>query len=1034
MLASLVRFSIRFRGVVIALACLLLAYGAYRLWHTDLDIFPEFSPKLVIIQTESPGLSSNEVELVVSQQIESALGGIVGVENIRSQSIQGLSVVTLTFADDTDLYRDRQLVSERLANAASLLPPGVEPPVMVPLSSSSSTIMTLGLTSKTRSLMELRTLVDWTIKPRILALPGVADLNVFGGEIRQLQVQVHPDRLAQFGLSLQDVVAAASRSTGIVGAGFVENANQRIALRTVGQPRSAEELAQVVLAHSNGTNIRLGQVADVTIGAAPAIGGAAVDGHSGVVMMVIGQYGASTMAITREVERVLAEFKRVFAAQGIQLYPDLFRPANYIEQSLHNISGHLTVGGVMVVTVLFLFLFNLRTAFISATAIPLSLIAAALVLTEMGMSINIMVLGGLAIALGEVVDDAIIDTENIYRRLRENQRSERPRPYDAVVFDASMEVRGSVVYASFIVALVFVPLLTLGGVAGRMFQPLGIAYILAILASLIVALTVTPALCSLLLAHRRLATLDPPAVRVLKPAYGRLLRAIGRRPGLVIGGVLIFCGGGIAILPHLGGAFLPDLREGHYIMHTSSVPGTSLAETLRIGGEITRQVLKIPGVRSVSQWAGRAERGADTYGSHYAEYEVDLVPLSGPEQQRVLDSIRKVLAGMPGITYEVNTFLTERVDETISGYTAPIVVNIYGNDLEALDRKALQVASVMEKIRGATDIQLRAPPGTPLLDIRIRLGELGRRGLKPSDVFDAVRIAYDGAEVGRIYDGNRVLPVTVVLPPALRREPTTVASLPLRTPDGSIIHLGDVADVHQESGRYVILHSGAQRVQTVTCSVAGRDLNSFFSELKDRIHSDIDLPPDIYLEFTGAAVEQAQSRTSLIVHSLIAGAGILALLYVALRRFRNMMLVLVNLPFSLVGGVLAALVTGGVLSVGSLVGFVTLFGITLRNSIMLVSHFQHLVDVEGLEWNLETAIRGAQERLPSILITALVTALAMLPIAVNSDNPGREIMGPMAAIIIGGLASSTILNLLVLPSIMLRFGRYERARDRFESS
>lgn len=1026
MLASLVRFSIRYREVVIGIACVLLIYGGYRLWTNSLDIFPEFAPKLVIIQTELPGLSASEVEILVSQPIENALGGLVGVESVRSQSIQGLSVVTLTFTDSTDIYRARQLVAERLANAASSLPPGLGPPAMVPLSSSSQTIMTIGLTSDTHSLMELRTLVDWTIKPRILSVPGVADLDVFGGEVRQLQVQVNPDKLERYGLSLQDVAAAASQATGVIGAGFVESANQRITLRAEGQPRLPEDLAKVVLTHKDGSSIKLGDVATVTIGAAPSFNGASINGRPGVVMMVIGQYGASTMAVTRDVEKVLGEFNTLLAQRSIVLHPDLFRPANYIEQSLKNITNHLLIGGVLVVSVLFLFLFNIRSAFISATAIPLSLIAAALVLIEFGKSINIMVLGGLAIALGEVVDDAIIDTENIYRRLRQNQRLEKPRPLREVVFDASMEVRGSVVYASFIVAMVFIPLLTLSGVAGRMFEPLGIAYILAIMASLATALTVTPALCSWLLATGKLTTSEPPLVRILRPGYGRLLHVIGRRPGLAIASVLVFCGAGIAVLPHLGGGFLPDLREGHYIMHTSGVAGTSVAETLRIGNEIAHHVLKIPGVRSVSQWVGRAERGADTYGPHYAEYEVDLVPLSGPEQQRVLDSIRDVLAKTPGIATAVNTFLTERVDETISGYNAPIVVNIYGNDLEALDRKALEVAAVMRKIPGIADLQLRAPPGSPQLDVRIKLDELARRGLSPAQVFDALQIAYQGKPVGETFDGNRVVPVAVLLPPDLRTNPRTVAKLPLVTPEGTVIPLDEVADVRQGSGRYVVLHEGGQRLQTVTCDVFGRDLNSFFAELKQRINGEVQFPADMYVEFTGEAVAQAKSRQDLIVHSLIAGAAIMALLYVALGRLRNMLLVLVNLPFSLVGGVLAALYTGGWLSLGSLVGFVTLFGITLRNSIMLVSHFQYLVDKEGLTWNLETAIRGAQERLPSILITALVTALAMLPIAVNSDNPGREIMGPMAAIIIGGLISSTALNLLILPSIMVRFGRFKK--------
>jgi len=1026
MLAALVRFSIRFRGVVVGIACALLLFGGYRLFHTNLDIFPEFSPKLVVIQTEAPGLSSGEVEVLVSRPIENALGGLVGLQTVRSQSIQGLSVVTLTFTEASDLYRARQLVAERLGSATSLLPPGLGPPIMVPLSSSSSTIMTIGLTSKIHSLMDLRTLVDWTIKPRLLSVPGVADLNVFGGDIRELQVQVQPDRLRQYGLSLQEVTDAASQATGIVGAGYVESANQRIQLHTDGQPRTAADLAKIVVAHREGASVTLGDVADVAIGAAPNISGAQINGEPGVVMMVIGQYGASTQAVTRDVEKVLDEFKSLLASRGIELHADLFRPANYIEASLHNISIHLLIGGILVISVLFLFLFNIRSAFISATAIPLSLISASLVLLELGMSINIMVLGGLAIALGEVVDDAIIDTENIFRRLRQNRRRAQPRPTRQVVFDASMEVRGSVVYASFIVVMVFVPLLTLSGVAGRMFEPLGVAYILAIMASLATALTVTPALCAWMLATERLTTSEPPLIRLIKPAYERTLRVIGRHAGFAIVTVLIFCGAGIAVLPLLGGGFLPDLREGHYIIHTAGAPGTSIPETLRIGTEITKQVLKIPGVRSMSQWAGRAERGADTYGSHYAEYEVDLKPLSGPQQQRVLDSIRAVLAHVPGVATEVNTFLTERVDETISGYTAPIVVNIYGNDLDILDRKALEVAAVMRQIEGATDIQLRAPPGIPELDVRVRLDELARRGLSPRQVFDAVQTAYEGKPVGETYDGVRVIPVSVLLPPNLRRTPDTVANLPLLTADGSIVPLSSVADVHQGTGRYAVLHEGGQRLQTVTCNVTGRDLNSVFAELRRRVLSEVSFPPDVYVDFTGAAVAQAQARRDLIIHSLIAAVVIMALLYVALRRLRNMLLVLFNLPFSLVGGVLAALLTGGWLSVGSLVGFVTLFGITLRNSIMLVSHFQHLVEKEGLEWNLETAIRGAQERLPSILITALVTALAMLPIAVNSDNPGREIMGPMAAIIIGGLVSSTILNLLILPSIMVRFGVFRK--------
>jgi CzcA family heavy metal efflux pump len=661
------------------------------------------------------------------------------------------------------------------------------------------------------------------------------------------------------------------------------------------------------------------------------------------------------------------------------------------------------------------------------TAIPLSLFAALIVLLEFGININIMVLGGLAIALGEVVDDAIIDTENIFRRLRENASLPQPKPTTEVVYQASMEVRSSVVYASFIVMLVFVPLLTLSGVAGRMFEPLGEAYILAIFASLAVALTVTPALCHILLTRGKdISDREPPLVRWMKPVYGRLLGGVSHFPKLTLSGVLVFCAGGLAILPLLGGSFLPELREGHYIIHTASVPGTSIEESLRIGGQLEKRVAAIAGVRSTSQWAGRAERGADTFGTHYSEYEIDLEPLDGAAQQKVLDEIREVLEAFPGINSEVNTFLTERIDETISGYTSPVVINIYGKNLDALDQKAQQIAAVMQDIEGATDVQLRAPPGEPQMEIRLNLDKLAHWGLRPAEVMRAVKTGFDGAVVGQVYEGNQVFDVVVVLPADQRQQPEHVKDLPIQTPDGVMLRLQDVANIQQVQGRYMILHNGAQRLQTVTCNVTGRDLTSFFAELKQRVHDEVTFSADIYPEFTGAAVAQAQSREDLIVHSTLAGVAVLLLLYVALQRLRNMLLVLINLPFSLVGGVIAVLLTNGVLSIGSLVGFVTLFGITLRNSIMLVSHYQYLVLEEGVQWNMATAIRGAQERLPSILITALVTALAMLPIAVNSDSPGREIMGPMASIIIGGLISSTILNLLVLPSVMLRYGRFDK--------
>ncbi|MCS3902552.1 CzcA family heavy metal efflux pump [Methylohalomonas lacus] len=1033
MLAALVRFSIRFRGVILMLAVVAMAYGGYRLMNAGLDIFPEFAPKLVTIQTEAPGLTAEQVEVLVTQPIEQALAGIVDLEYVRSESIQGLSVITMVFAEHTDVYRNRQLVTERLAGVGKQLPPGVEVPVPVPLASSSATVQTIGLTSDEYSLMELRDLVDWTLVPNIMSAEGVADVNVFGGEIRQLQIQLLPDQLDRHGVSVQQVIDAARQATGIYGAGFVENENQRITLRMEGQPDSAAELAKVVLKRQQGRPIQLGDVAEIEMAAAPPIGAGSIMGKDGIVMMIIGQYGANTLTVSRNVEQVLAGFEPILSDRDITLYPELFRPANYIEDSLANISGHLFIGGLFVIVVLLLFLFNLRTALISALAIPLSLISAAVVMLELGMNLNIMVLGGLAIALGEVVDDAIIDTENIFRRLRENRLLDRPRRALEVVYEASMEVRGSVVYASFIVALVFVPLLTLGGVAGRLFAPLGIAYILAILMSLLVALTVTPALCYLLLVRSHLSDKDPPLIAAIKPVYAATLRGLARVPGLAIGASLVVCLIGAAILPRLGGEFLPELREGHYMVHTTLLPGTSLNESIRVGNQLTEQFLEIPGVRSVSQWAGRAERGADTYGSHYSEFEVDLERgLSGSEQQAVLDRLREILREFPGLLYEANTFLIERVDETISGYSSPVVVNIYGNDLDYLDRKAAEVAEHIRAIDGATDVQVRSSPGTPLLRMKLDMDNLAFWGLQPVEVLNTVQTAYEGKTVSRISEDNRLYEVAVMLDETRRRDIHDVGTLPLRNSDGELIPLDRVASLTQTDGRYNILHQDGQRLQTVTANAEGRDTAGFLDEIQRKLHAEVDFAADTYPEYTGAAVEQAEARADLLLHAALVSVIVLLLIYIAIGSLRHMLLTLVNVPFSLVGGVIAALVTGGTLSVGSLVGFITLFGITVRNSIMLLSHYQHLIQQEQQPWNVDTLVRGAQERLPSILMTALVTALAMLPIAFDSDNAGREIMGPMAAIIIGGLASSTLLNLLVLPVILYRFGNFTSDSDRDE--
>jgi CzcA family heavy metal efflux pump len=1028
MLQTVIHFSLRFRGIVIALAGALAGYGVYSFTQAHYDVFPEFAPPQVVIQAEAPGLSPEQVETLVTQPVENVVNGVEGIEALRSQSIQGLSITTVTFQPGSDIYRVRQAIVERLANVASQLPKGLPAPVITPLTSSTSVMLVVGLTSEKRSLMELRTLADWTIKPRLLSVPGVAKVAVFGGDVKQFQVQVRPDRLVAFDLALDDVLAAAQRATGVRSAGFIENENERIILQSEGQSLTAQQLANSVVRQSQGAIVRLGDLGRVVEAPEPPIGAAAILGKTGVILVISSQFGANTLDVTLNAEKALAVLRPALAAQAVVLHAELFRPANFIQTSTHNVKTSLLLGAVLVVVVLTLFLFNLRTAAISCAAIPLSLLTAVIVLERLGFSLNTMTLGGLAIAIGEVVDDAVIDVENILRRLRENRRLDQPLAVWQVVLHASLEVRSAVVYATFAVILVFVPILTMSGLAGRLFAPLGIAYILAILASLVVALTVTPALCLAFFSGQHFQEEEPPLVRWLKVRYVSLLGRVERNSKKVLLAVVVFTALGLATLPFLSGGFLPELKEGHFIVHMSAVSGTSLQESLVLGRQVTQELLKLPFVRpSVAQRVGRAEQADDSLGPHNSEFEVDLKPLTSADSETALSRIREALVKFPGVNFAVNTFLTERVEETLSGYSAAVVVNVFGPDLTALDAAAQQIAKVMNTVPGAADVQVQSPPGTPQLVIRLNPGELARWGFDAVSVLDDIRTAYQGTTAGQVYEGNQVYNVAVILDANSRDNITQIAALPVKSPGGAHLPLGRLASIYQTTGRYVVLHQGAQRVQTITCNVGGRDVNSFLAEAKRRLGAEIKLPAATYLEFGGTAASQTRARRDLLIHSLLAGLGIILLLSIVMGNGRNLLLVLLNLPFALVGGVLAVFGFGGMLSLGAMVGFVTLFGITLRNSIMMTSHYEHVVAVEGQAWGPETALRGASERLTPILMTALVTGLGLLPLAIGSGDPGREIEGPMAIVILGGLITSTALNLLVLPTLAIRYGRFQKS-------
>ena len=1044
MLQALVKFSLKHRVVVVVLACVLLGYGLYTANNAKLDVFPNFVQPQVVIQTECPGLAPEQVELQVTLPIETMINGLSDMESLRSESISGLSIITAVFKEGSDVFLARQMLAEKLAETAGLLPSTVKTPRMTPLTSSTMDLLKIGLVSDKLTPMQLRTFADWTLKPRLLSVPGVAKCSTFGGEVRQLQIQIRPERLLAHNLTLADVVAAARVSTGIMGAGFIETRNQRVTLQTEGQSISPEALGEVVVVATNGFPVRLKDVARVVEGAEPKFGDCLIQGRTGVLMTMSSQYGANTMEVTKSLEAALGEMKRVFEKEGIKLYPHLHRPATFIELALHNMMHSLLLGGILVAGVLFLLIGSFRTACISLIAIPLSLLTAVLVLQRFGITINTITLGGLAIALGEVVDDSIIDVENIFRRLREYQAARRGAaaggttalPYSStfeVVLHASLEVRSAVVFATFIVVLIFVPVLTLTGLQGSFFAPLALSYILAILASLLVALTVTPALAYLFFAKGVRREQESWVQHRMKAGYLRVLGLIARWPRVVMIVVLILIIAGLTRLPTGGGDLLPEFREGHFVLQVFATPGTSLPETLRLGTRISAALLQNTNIDTVEQQIGRAELGEDPWPPSRSEFHVELKPeLSGEDQEGIGKQIENTLHQVPGIDFEVTTFLGDRIGETITGETAPVVVNIFGDDLDVLDAKAQDVANVLNSISPEANARVKSPPGEPRMMIRLRLDRLPQLGFRPVDVLDAVQTAYQGMVVAQTYRGNQTVDVNVILDPAEREDPEAVGSLLISSGQGLQLPLSELADIYPTSARSSILHEGGRRRQTITCTVRGLDVTRFVDEAKKQVAAKVSFPAGTYPAFGGAAQAKAKAQRELLVHSAIAAVGILLLLAVVLHGWRNLILVLANVPFALVGGVVAVWLTNvfspgeSAITIGSLVGFVTLFGITTRNSIMMISHFEHLVTMEGMTWGPEAAMRGAAERLLPIIMTATVTALGLLPLALGSGEAGREIEGPMAIVILGGLITSTALNLLVLPTLALRYGRFER--------
>lgn len=1033
MLSRIVELSLRHRGIVMALALALLGWGGYIASKASLDVFPEFVAPQVTIQAEAPGLSAEQVEVLVTRPIESAVNGAAALESVRSESIQGLSVVTVVFKEGTNIYIGRQSLAEKLGTLARQLPDGVHAPTLSPLTSSTMDLLKVGFVSEKISGRELRTLVDWTIRPRLLAVQGVAAASVFGGEVEQLQVQVMPEKLAAFDLTIPDILECAKASTGVRGAGFIDTPGQRIVIQTNGQMFTPEELGEVVVRKGSPV-VRLRDVAKVVLGAEPKFGDTLIMSKPGVLITLKSQYLANTLTVTNGLEKALDELRPMLKSKGITLYDRLHRPATFIETALGHVQDSLLIGGALVGIVLLLFLMDLRVAFISFVSIPLSLLTAILVLDRFGVSLNTMTLGGFAVAIGVVVDDAIIDVENILRRLRENTTLAKPRELWRVVLDASIEVRSAVVYATIIVAAVFMPVLTMSGLQGRFFGPLGVAFILSIMASLAVALTVTPAM-SLIFLSRAKAHDEPRWVRGLKVLHRDWLLLFARWPRLTLMAALALLAGACSLVPYFGKELLPEFREGHFVVQITGRPGMSIEESLRAGKQLSDMMLANEHIATAEQQVGRAEAGEDTWRPNISEFHIELKRGTTPaEEVETQAFLRDMLEEFPGIQSEVLTFLGDRISESISGETSMVVVNVFGEDLDELDSVAKKIAAELSATPGNADVQVKAPPGAPVLAVHLRPERLTQFGFRPLEVLETVQTAFQGADVAQMVRGNRIHELAVILDANARRDPEAVGDLMLVNGDGVRMPLRELADIELTNGRSSIRHDGARRRQTVTCNVEKRDVTSFVNEARGKIQAQVKLPGEVYLEWSGAAEEQAKAQRELLIHSLVAGLAVILLLSLVFHRASHVALVLANLPFALVGGVIAVFASGGLISIGSLVGFVTLFGISTRNSIMLIAHYEHLVEQEGAKWSLETVVRGAGERLLPILMTALVTALGVLPLALGSGEAGREIEGPMAIVILGGLASSTLLNLLVLPSLAWRFGKFEKLASTFHQA
>src|SRR6266542_2653373 len=1003
MMRWIVGSSLRFRYIVVALAAGMMVFGVVQLRGIPVDVFPEFAPPRVQIQTACLGLSAADVEQLVTVPLEDGLNGIPGLDVMRSASVPQLSSIELIFKLGTDLLQARQLVQERIATVLPTLPTWASPPVMLQPLSATSRVMKIGLSSKTRSLTEMSMISYWTIRARLLRVPGVANVPIWGERLQMLQVQVEPEKMRQHHVSLDQVMETTADSVDVgllkfsngarVGTGgFVETPNQRLGVRHVLSIRTPKDLAAVTIAERKGKPLRLGDVARVVEDHQPLVGDAVINGGPGLMLIVERLPWANTLDVTRGVEQALKELQP--GLTGIDVDPTIFRPASFIETALHNLTNALLLGCLFVILVLALFLFEWRSALISLVAIPLSLVAAGWVLYLRGATINTMILAGLVIAVGVVVDDAIIDIENITRRLRQYRREGVQRSTAAVVLEASLEVRGPIIYATLIIVVVAVP--------------------------------VTPALALLLLRRAPLERRESPLVGWLQRGYTALLARVVQRPRWAYATVALFIAGGLAVTPLLGESLFPQFKERDFLMHWISYPGTSHPEEQRIVTAGSRELRAIPGIRNFGSHIGQAMLGEEIAGVNFGENWISVDPKA--DYDKTLAALQRTVASYPGLYTDVQTYLNERIKEVLTGTSEAIVVRISGPDLRVLRDKAAEVEKLLGSIDGVTEQHADFVVDVPQLDVEVNLAKARRYGIKPGDVRRAASTLVAGEEVADVFRNGKAYDVQVWSTPQTRNSLSDIKNLPIDTPKGGRVRLGDLADVRVKPTPNLVERANNSRRLDVGANVSGADLGSVAREVNRRL-GEVSFPRGYDYRVLGEYQERQAAQKRLLIFAVGATLGILLLLQLCFGSFRLAALSLLTLPMALVGGVLAAYAVGGIISLGSLVGFFTVMGIAARNGILMINHYQHLERHEGETFGPALVLRGARERLSPILMTALATGLAVVPLVISGTIPGHEIEYPLAVVILGGLFTSTLLNLFVVPSLYLRFGKPRSQRS-----